>query len=140
MKSKRLEEAALSLPPEERAKLAQKLLDSRTIVICGEIEFHVAHRVMTHLLLLANESDDDIDRAVEKLELATDGCFFTPSIYADLVGRNQMGTVNLTFEDTRPCCSNLLKPFACLDGSEQAMRHKDTRFIQPVLHHFGRIG
>ncbi len=42
-------------------KLVQKLLDSRTIIICGEIEFQVAHRVMTHLLLLANESDDDID-------------------------------------------------------------------------------
>ncbi len=42
------------------AKLGQKLLESRTVMICGEIESDVANRVMTHLLLLANESDDDI--------------------------------------------------------------------------------
>ncbi len=42
------------------AKLGQKLLESRIVMICGEIEADVANRVMTHLLLLANESDDDI--------------------------------------------------------------------------------
>ncbi len=42
------------------AKLGQKLLESRTVMICGEIEADVANRVMTHLLLLAKESDDDI--------------------------------------------------------------------------------
>lgn len=42
------------------AKLGQKLLESRTVMICGEIESDVANRVMTHLLLLAKESDDDI--------------------------------------------------------------------------------
>jgi ATP-dependent Clp protease protease subunit len=49
--------------PQELAfasKLGQKLLDSRIVMICGEIDSDVANRVMTHLLLLANESDDDI--------------------------------------------------------------------------------
>jgi ATP-dependent Clp protease protease subunit len=42
------------------AKLGQKLLESRTILICGEIDSEVAQRMMTHLLLLANESSEDI--------------------------------------------------------------------------------
>ncbi len=42
------------------AKVGQKLLESRTVLICGEIESDVASRIVTHLLLLANESDDDI--------------------------------------------------------------------------------
>jgi ATP-dependent Clp protease protease subunit len=42
------------------AKLAQKLLETRTILICGEIDSQVAQRLMTQLLLLANESSDDI--------------------------------------------------------------------------------
>lgn len=37
MKSKRLEEAALSLPPEERAKLAQKLMLSLDELSEGEL-------------------------------------------------------------------------------------------------------
>jgi ATP-dependent Clp protease protease subunit len=41
-------------------KLGQKLLESRTIVICGEIDSEAAQRTMTHLLLLSNESSDDI--------------------------------------------------------------------------------
>jgi len=43
------------------AGLGQKLLDSRTVLICGEIESDVANRVMTHLLLLSQDSDDDIN-------------------------------------------------------------------------------
>lgn len=42
------------------AKLGQKLLESRTILICGEIDFQVAQRMMTSLLLLTHESSDDI--------------------------------------------------------------------------------
>lgn len=42
------------------AKLGQKLLESRTVIISGEIDSDVARRVMTHLLLLAHESKDDI--------------------------------------------------------------------------------
>jgi ATP-dependent Clp protease protease subunit len=42
------------------AKLGQKLLESRTIVICGEIDSEAAQRIMTQLLLLSNESSDDI--------------------------------------------------------------------------------
>lgn len=42
------------------ARVGQKLLESRTVIICGEIDSDVARRVMTHLLLLAHESDDDI--------------------------------------------------------------------------------
>ncbi len=41
-------------------KIGNKLLETRTVVICGEIDFPVANKVMTHLLLLASESDDDI--------------------------------------------------------------------------------
>lgn len=41
-------------------KLGQKLLESRTILICGEIESEVARRVMTQLLVLASDSDADI--------------------------------------------------------------------------------
>jgi ATP-dependent Clp protease protease subunit len=42
------------------AKLGQKLLESRTIVICGEIDSEAAQRIMINLLLLSNESSDDI--------------------------------------------------------------------------------
>ncbi len=38
----------------------QKLLESRIVLICGEIDSDVANRVMTQLLLLAKESDEDI--------------------------------------------------------------------------------
>ncbi len=41
-------------------KVGQKLLESRTILICGEIDSDVARRVMTDLLLLSHESDDDL--------------------------------------------------------------------------------
>lgn len=41
-------------------KLGQKLLESRTILICGEIESEVARRVMTQLLVLSTDSDADI--------------------------------------------------------------------------------
>jgi ATP-dependent Clp protease protease subunit len=42
------------------AKLGQKVLESRTIVICGEIDSEAAQRIMINLLLLSNESSDDI--------------------------------------------------------------------------------
>jgi len=41
--------------------LGQKLLDSRTVLICGEIDSDVASRIMTHLLLLSKDSEDDIN-------------------------------------------------------------------------------
>jgi len=41
-------------------KLGQKLLESRTIVLCGEINSDVTARVMTQLLVLATDSDKDI--------------------------------------------------------------------------------
>jgi ATP-dependent Clp protease protease subunit len=41
-------------------KLGQKLLESRTIVLCGEINSDVTARVMTQLLVLATDSDKEI--------------------------------------------------------------------------------
>jgi ATP-dependent Clp protease protease subunit len=41
-------------------KLAQKLLETRTIIISGEIEAGIAGRVLTQLLILAQDSDDDV--------------------------------------------------------------------------------
>jgi len=55
--------AEKEIPQELKSVLGmgQKLLDARIILICGEIDSDVANRVMTHLLLLSNESDEDID-------------------------------------------------------------------------------
>ncbi len=55
--------AEKEIPQELKSVLGmgQKLLEARTILICGEIDSDVANRVMTHLLLLSNESDEDID-------------------------------------------------------------------------------
>jgi len=41
-------------------KLGQKLLESRTIVLCGEINSDVTARIMAQLLVLSIDSDKDI--------------------------------------------------------------------------------
>ena len=43
-----------------RIPATQKLFDSRTILVCGEIDSDVAATVMTQLLAMAAASDDDI--------------------------------------------------------------------------------
>ena len=41
-------------------KVGQKLLESRIVIICGEIDSDVARRVMTDLLLLSHEANEAI--------------------------------------------------------------------------------
>jgi ATP-dependent Clp protease protease subunit len=43
-----------------RLPAAQKLFDSRTILICGEIDSDLAATIMTQLLAMSAQSDDDI--------------------------------------------------------------------------------
>ncbi|OQY27732.1 MAG: ATP-dependent Clp protease proteolytic subunit [Candidatus Cloacimonetes bacterium 4572_55] len=45
---------------QDRLSLQEKLLKSRTITICSEISQKVAKQFMEHILILAEESDDDI--------------------------------------------------------------------------------
>lgn len=55
--------AAAELEKESRALLrsvSQKLFETRTIIICGEISMPVAHLVTAQALALAAVSDDDI--------------------------------------------------------------------------------
>jgi ATP-dependent Clp protease protease subunit len=43
-----------------KAKIGEKLFESRTVVICGEIESRVARDVMEQLIVLSAVSNDDI--------------------------------------------------------------------------------
>ena len=43
-----------------KMKISEKLFDSRTILICGEIDAKLARDVMAQLLVLSAASDDDI--------------------------------------------------------------------------------
>ena len=43
-----------------RTRLAHRLIDSRTLLICGEINSKVAHDIMAQVLIMAADSNDQI--------------------------------------------------------------------------------
>jgi len=58
MKPKRAAQADMA--KDWHAKITEKLLEARTIVLCGEIDSSTAREVMTQLVVLAALSDDPI--------------------------------------------------------------------------------
>src|SRR5450432_4444404 len=52
--------AAEPSPPRERSRVAERLYESRTVLIFGEINMALAERVSAQLLALASENDQPI--------------------------------------------------------------------------------